>query len=248
MGLGRRVRALCWLVVYGAVVALSACGGDAAGRDGDTRRARAGGESQPRAVSAPGLELSRAPSAPRVVVLGDSLTAGLGLPAELSFPSRLQAMLDDAGYPHEIVNAGWSGDTSAGGLRRLEWSLDGDVRVLVLALGANDGLRGLSVSEMKGNLAQIIRAVQARGAAVLLTGMEAPTNLGSIYTTEFRNAFSELAEEYDTAFVPFLLAGVAGVAELNQPDEIHPNSEGAGMIADLLWPALEPLLVHGAAP
>ncbi len=241
---GRRVRALLALCV---VVTLSACGADGA-RGGESARARADDAVSRPAVSAPDAEPARAPEAPRIVILGDSLTAGLGLPADLSFPARLQARLGAAGYPHEIVNAGDSGGTSAGGLRRLERSLEGDVRVLVLALGANDGLRGLTVEEMKANLAEIIQTAQARGAAVLLAGMEAPPNLGSIYTTAFRDAFRDLSEEYDTAFVPFLLAGVAGVAELNQADEMHPNAEGASMIADLLWLALEPLLAGGAAP
>ena len=238
---------VCALLALCVVVALSACGADGA-LGGESARARADDAVLRPVVSAVEAEPARAPEAPRIVVLGDSLTAGLGLPADLSFPARLQAMLDEAGYPLEVVNAGVSGDTSAGGLRRLEWSLEGDVRVLVLALGANDGLRGLSVDEMKANLAEIIQTAQARGAAVLLTGMEAPPNFGSIYTTDFRAAFRDLAEQYDTAFVPFLLDGVAGVAELNQADEMHPNAEGASMVADLLWPALEPLLAGGAVP
>ena len=241
---GRRVCALLALCV---VVALSACGAGGA-NGGGPARVRADDPASRRAVLAPDTAPARAPEAPRIVVLGDSLTAGLGLPADLSFPARLQAMLDEAGYPLEVVNAGESGGTSAGGLRRLERSLEGDVRVLVLALGANDGLRGLAVDEMKANLAEIIQTAQARGAAVLLAGMEAPPNLGSIYTTDFRDVFRDLSEEYDTAFVPFLLAGVAGVAELNQADEMHPNAEGASMVADLLWPALEPLLAGGATP
>ena len=165
---GRRVCALLALCV---VVTLSACG--AGGENGGgPARARANDPASRRAVSAPDTAPTRAPEAPRIVVLGDSLTAGLGLPVDLSFPARLQATLDEAGYPHEIVNAGESGGTSAGGLRRLERSLEGDVRVLVLALGANDGLRGLAVDEMKANLAEIIQTARARGVAVLLAGME----------------------------------------------------------------------------
>ena len=172
---GRRV---CTLLALCVVVALSACG--AGGENGGgPARARANDPASRRAVSAPDTAPTRAPEAPRIVVLGDSLTAGLGLPVDLSFPARLQATLDEAGYPHEIVNAGESGGTSAGGLRRLERSLEGDVRVLVLALGANDGLRGLAVDEMKANLAEIIQTARARGVAVLLAGMEAPPNLGS---------------------------------------------------------------------
>ena len=183
---------------------------------------------------------------PRIVVLGDSLTAGLGLAADQTFPAHLQTMLAVAGQPHEIVNAGVSGDTTAGGLRRLEWSLVGNIHVLIVALGANDGMRGLPVDAMKVNLGEIIRSAQTRGTLVLLTGMEAPPNMGLAYTEEFRRAFSELAEEHDVAFVPFLLDGVAGRVELNQSDGIHPNPEGATKIADLLWPTLVSLLDNSA--
>ncbi len=182
---------------------------------------------------------------PRIVVLGDSLTAGLGVNPHEAFPARLQEKLATAGYAHEIVNAGVSADTTAGGLRRLEWSLDGDVRVVIVALGGNDGLRGLAVDEMKQNLAEIIEGAEAYGARVLLTGMEAPPNYGPFYTKAFRNAFGDLADAFDLAFVPFLLNGVAGQAELNQADGIHPNAEGAGKVADLVWLTLEPMLEQG---
>jgi acyl-CoA thioesterase-1 len=138
-----------------------------------------------------------------------------------------------------------SGDTSAGGLSRLDWSLEGDVEVLVLELGANDGLRGLPVSQMKSNLGEIISRARQRGIAVVLTGMEAPPNYGAAYTTEFRQAFRDLAREHDVEFVPFFLEGVAGIASLNNSDGIHPNADGARIIEQTLWRALEPLL---AAP
>ncbi len=187
-------------------------------------------------------------SRPRIVIIGDSLTAGLGLATDQSFPAHLQTMLAAAGQPLEIVNAGVSGDTTAGALRRLEWSLRGNIHVLIVALGANDGMRGLAVEAMKANLGEIIRSAHARGALVLLAGMEAPPNMGLAYTEEFRSAFGELAEEYDVAFLPFLLDGVAGRPELNQSDGIHPNIEGAAKIADLLWPTLESLLDNRAIP
>lgn len=186
------------------------------------------------ASRAPGLE----PQRPRIVVLGDSLTAGLGLPTEQAFPALLQARLEAEGYTFEVMNAGVSGDTSAGGLRRLDWALQGDVRILILALGANDGLRGLSVPEMKRNLSQIITMAQQRNIAVLLAGMEAPPNFGRDYTVQFREAYRELAREHRVAFVPFLLDGVAGRGGLNQRDGIHPNAEGARLVADMLWPVL----------
>lgn len=187
------------------------------------------------------------PSSPKIVALGDSLTAGLGIEADAAYPALLAERLRDEGYEFEVVNAGVSGDTSAGALRRLDWVLDGDVRILIVALGGNDGLRGLSVPEMKRNLSEIITRAQARGVTVLLAGMEAPPNMGPQYTRAFRQAFADLAREHDVAFVPFLLDGVAAVGELNQRDGIHPNEEGARRIAEHLWPALEPLLDEATA-
>jgi acyl-CoA thioesterase-1 len=179
---------------------------------------------------------------PRVVFLGDSLTAGYGLAREQSVPSLIQAHLNSAGYRYEVINAGVSGDTSAGGLSRLDWSLDGDVDVLVVELGANDGLRGLPVSEMKRNLADIITRAKTRGITVILTGMEAPPNYGAAYTTEFRQVFRELAREQKVAFIPFYLEGVAGNPSLNISDGIHPNPAGARIVEQTIWRALEPLL------
>jgi len=181
-------------------------------------------------------------SGPRIVVLGDSLTAGLGIDPAQAFPAQLERRLKAEGYLATVVAAGVSGDTTAGGLRRLDWALSGDVRILIVALGGNDGLRGLPVAEVKQNLAEIISRAQARGIAVMLTGMEAPPNFGRTYTVEFREAFHELAREHRVTFVPFLLAGVAGEARLNQRDGIHPNPEGARAVADHLWPTLQSML------
>jgi acyl-CoA thioesterase-1 len=185
---------------------------------------------------------SRIASKPRIVFLGDSLTAGLGLRKEESVPSLIQAHLDAAGYRYEVINAGESGGTAAGGLSRLDWSLDGDVQVLVIELGANDGLRGNPVEGMKRNLDEIIRRARQRNIRVLLTGMEAQPNFGQSYTSEFRKVFSDLAREHDVAFMPFFLDGVAGIPRLNGPDRIHPNPEGARIIEAALWRHLEPLL------
>lgn len=179
---------------------------------------------------------------PRIVFLGDSLTAGLGLPQSESVPSLIGARLEQEGYEYQVVNAGVSGDTSAGGLSRLEWSLEGDVKVLVIELGGNDGLRGLPVAAMRKNLDEIISTAKQRGITVVLTGMEAPPNYGDAYTTEFRQVFRDLAREHDVAFVPFFLEGVAGIPELNQGDGIHPNAEGARVVERTLWQALEPIL------
>lgn len=184
---------------------------------------------------------------PRVVALGDSLTAGLGLMADEAYPAILQKRLDQNGYSFEVVNAGVSGDTTAGGLRRLDWALDGDVRVLIVALGGNDGLRGLPIDEVKRNLSEIITKAQSRHIAVLLVGIEAPPNLGESYTTAFRQTFRDLARRYTVAFVPFLLNGVAGIPQLNQRDGIHPTADGARIIANTIWTALEPMLAAARA-
>lgn len=182
------------------------------------------------------------PDLPKIVVLGDSLTAGLGLAETQAFPSILQEYVDKAGYKFKVVNAGVSGDTSAGGLRRVDWALDGDVRVLVLALGANDGLRGLPVREMKSNLTAIVARARARKAEVILAGMEAPPNYGQEYATEFRNAFRDIAQSEDVLFIPFLLDKVGGVSAMNQGDGIHPNERGARIVAETVWAALRPVL------
>jgi acyl-CoA thioesterase-1 len=179
---------------------------------------------------------------PKIVVLGDSLTAGLGLLDTQSFPSLLQQKIDTDGFEFEVVNGGVSGDTSAGGLRRLDWVLQEDVRVLIVALGANDGLRGLSAAEMKRNLEQIIQTARARQVLVILAGMEAPPNYGAQYATSFRQVYRDLALQYRVPFVPFLLDKVAGQPALNQTDGIHPNAAGAAVVADTVWSVLKPML------
>ena len=181
-------------------------------------------------------------SEPLLVALGDSLTAGLGLDVEEAYPARLARALREDGYAVTVVNAGVSGDTSAAGLARAEWALEGDVRILILALGGNDGLRGLPVEQMKRNLSQILSLAAARGIRVLLAGMEAPPNYGAAYTAAFRGVFDELAREHDVAFLPFLLDGVAADPALNQADGIHPNAAGAAIMAAQVRDALEPLL------
>ena len=183
---------------------------------------------------------------PRIVFLGDSLTAGYGLEQSQAVPALIQARLKQEGYPFEVVNAGVSGDTSAGGLSRLEWSLSGDVRILVVELGANDGLRGLPVASMRRNLEEVIMGAQARGVAVLLVGMEALPNYGASYTSEFRDTFPALAKAHKTALMPFYLDGVAGKPELNIADGMHPNRAGAVIVANNLWRTLEPMLKPAA--
>ena len=176
-------------------------------------------------------------------MLGDSLTAGLGLLESQAYPALLQQRLAADGYKWDVVNAGISGDTSAAGLQRVDWALEqGHVRILVLELGANDGLRGLPVSEMKKNLAAIIERAQAKHIAVLLVGMEAPPNFGPEYTVSFRQVYRDLAKQYNVTLLPFLLDKVAGVPNLNQGDGIHPNVEGAQIVADTVWTALRPIV------
>ncbi len=178
----------------------------------------------------------------RIVVLGDSLAAGLGLSANQAFPAILQEKIDAAALPFEVVNAGVSGDTSASGVRRLDWALTGDVRILVVELGANDGLRGLPVEELRRNLTAIVQEARRRGLSVVLCGMEAPPNFGARYTDAFRQVYVDLAREHDLAFVPFLLNGVAGLPTLNQGDGIHPNEKGARLVADTVWAVLRPVI------
>ncbi len=223
-----------WLGGVIVAVAMGACGAQEP-RAPDPARP-AGAEAAPAGAVAP------APAAARVVVLGDSLTAGLGLTLDEAYPALLQARLRAGGYPVTVVNAGVSGDTSAGGLRRLDWALDGGAAVLVVALGGNDALRGLPTEELKQNLAAIIERAQQRGVAVLLAGMEAPPNLGQAYTSAFRKVYRDLAATYRVAFLPFLLQDVAGVQALNQPDGIHPNADGARRVADHLLPLIETML------
>lgn len=181
-------------------------------------------------------------AAPRVVALGDSLTAGLGLPVDRSYPAILGERLKQEGTNYEVVNAGVSGDTSAGGLSRLDWALAGDVRILIVALGGNDALRGLPAEELKQNLSTIIERAQARHITVILAGMEAPPNFGRDYIVAFHRVYPDLARRYRVALVPFLLQGVAGIDRLNQRDGIHPTAEGARMVADNVWAVLKPIV------
>ena len=177
-----------------------------------------------------------------VVALGDSLTAGLGVTADEAFPARLQARLRAEGYDYRVVNAGVSGDTTAGGLRRVDWALRAHPDVVIVALGANDGLRGQSPQAIRANLEEIVARLQAAGARVLLVGMRLPPNYGAEYTKEFEAVFPAVARRAKIALMPFLLDGVAADPRLNQADGIHPTAAGQQMIADRLWPYLRPLL------
>ncbi|MFQ5745095.1 MAG: arylesterase [Acidobacteriota bacterium] len=184
------------------------------------------------------------PAAKTVLCLGDSLTAGLGLQPDQAFPHLLQERIDARGWNFRVVNAGVSGETSAGGLRRISWLLRSPFEVLVLELGANDALRGLPLADTRQNLQAIIDRVRQTNPRVriIIAGMLAPPNLGQEYTAEFRSIFPQLAERNHALLIPFLLDGVAARPELNQADGIHPNGEGQRIVADNVWRLLEPLL------
>lgn len=179
---------------------------------------------------------------PKVVFLGDSLAAGLHLPATQAFPAVLQRQLADDGVPFRLINAGVSGDTTAGGLRRVDWLLDQDPEVVVVELGANDGLRGQPVAEIEKNLRAIVRRVKDQGAEVLLLGMRVPPSHGAAYAREFAAVYPRVAKATSVPLVPFLLEDVAGEPELNLPDGIHPTAEGHVILAENVEPALRRLL------
>jgi acyl-CoA thioesterase I len=221
---------------------------------GDVGSPAAPGSASGPGTAAPGgadAPPQRAPDAAarNVLFVGTSLTAGYGVGDNVAWPAIIQQKIDAAGLPFRAVNAGISGETSAGGLRRIDWSLQAPVDVLVLELGANDGLRGLDPDAMRRNLTEILRRTRDRypDAALVVVGMEAPPNLGDAYTAGFRRVYIELARDFSAAYVPFLLDGVAGDPALNIDDGIHPNAEGHRIAAANVWPVLEPILRQRAA-
>lgn len=238
------IRLAACLAVAVSAVSFVACGSsEGPARSGNAPASAAARPSRPIASDAAAANQSD----PLIVVLGDSLTAGLGLRVEDAYPAVLQRRLDAKGLKYQVINAGNSGDTSAAGLSRLDWTLEGNVRILIVALGGNDGLRGLPVSQLKDNLGRIIQRAQARGVTVILAGMEAPPNWGDEYTKGFHDVYPALAKQYHVTLVPFLLEGVAGIDRLNQRDGIHPTAEGDRMVADTVWKVLQPVVERGAA-
>lgn len=180
-----------------------------------------------------------------ILFFGDSLTAGYGLEdSSEAFPAVIQTKIDSLGLDYTVVNSGVSGETTAGGLSRINWVLNQKVDVFVLELGANDGLRGISLSETRENLQAIIDAVEKKypEATIILAGMQLPPNLGQDYTSEFKAIFEELAQENELALIPFLLKDVGGIPELNLEDGIHPNVEGQKIVAENVWVVLEQLI------
>lgn len=179
-----------------------------------------------------------------LLFFGDSLTAGLGVEADEAFPALIQRKLDAAGRPWRVVNAGLSGETTSGGLRRLDWILRQPVDIFVLELGGNDGLRGIAPEVSKANLEAMIKRIQAKypHVKVVLAGMQMPANMGADYTKQFASMYPEVAQETGVTLIPFLLEGVGGMPNLNQADGIHPNPDGHKIVAETVWRALQPLL------
>lgn len=238
----RRSPALLLLLAAAAAFALG-CGGDDPPRDPAPAKEAPAPAPVPPPVEDPGDD-----DRPAIVAFGDSLTAGYGMEIEEAWPARLQERLDREGLALRVVNAGVSGETSSGGLRRLPWVLDREpeARVLVLALGGNDGLRGVPASVMADNLRAMIGEAEGRGLSVLLAGVPTAPELGPDYADEFRAAFREVADETRTPLLENLLDGVAGDPALNQRDRIHPNADGARRLADNVFAVIAPLL--GPAP
>jgi len=192
-----------------------------------------------KAASSPSTVAARTP---KIVVLGDSLTSGRGIGKDAAYPAILQQRLEDSGYKYEVVNAGISGDTTARALRRYRDTLDDDVEILIVALGANDGLRGVPVDQVKSNLSVIIEDAQRRRIETLLVGMDALPLLGWDYSIAFHRLYEDLAMRFRVPLVPFLLVSIMSNPSLMQSDRAHPNRDGARAIAGLIWPSLEALL------
>lgn len=179
-----------------------------------------------------------------ILCFGNSITAGYGLDPDLAYPNILEQILNDNGYHYNVVNAGLSGETSAGGLSRIDWILQNKIDVFILELGANDGLRGLPLIQTKSNLQSIIKKVMKKypEVQIVIAGMMVPPNMGKAYATEFSYVFNELATENDAILIPFLLDGVGGKPELNLPDGIHPNIEGHKIVAQNIYNVLKEML------
>jgi len=184
---------------------------------------------------------------PVIVAFGDSLTAGLGLPEQESFPSQLEQALRKRGQDVKVINAGVSGDTAAAGLSRLDWAIPDDASAVIIELGANDALQGLDPAATKATLEKIITGVTSRGLPILLAGMEAPRNLGKDYVVQFRAIYADLAKRYDLVFYPFFLDGVVLDDKYMQDDGLHPNAQGVARIVELILPKVEELLTRVSA-
>lgn len=192
-------------------------------------------EIQPRSLPSDGER-------PRIVAFGDSLTSGLGVAAEEAYPAQLQRRLDQAGFRYRVINAGVSGDTTAGGVRRVAWVMKSKPRIVILELGGNDGLRGLSLQETRANLERMIEQFQQASVTVVLAGMKLPPNYGAEYTAGFETLYPALAKKYRLTLIPFFLGNVAGSESLNQSDGIHPTAEGYKLIVETMLETMKPVL------
>lgn len=237
---------------YIATVSLTGCAADS-GKDtpadtGAVAQAPSPRANEPR-LEDPTTASSAGDRRPALLIVGTSLTAGLGLDADSAYPAVLQRKLDSAGIAYRVVNAGFSGETSAGALRRLEWLLRDSARLVMIETGANDGLRGQDIDSTRATLRAIVRRVKTAlpNATVVLAQMESPPNLGERYTTAFRAMFPAVAKEEGIAVIPFLLDRVAGVSAMNQGDGIHPNEAGSRIVAENVFRALLPLLRAGGS-
>lgn len=180
----------------------------------------------------------------KILFFGDSLTAGYGLEVSQAFPALIQQRIDSLGLDYTVINAGLSGETTASGKNRLAWVLEDDIDIIIIELGANDGLRGVPLTETEQNLKSMVDTVQSKlpGAKIILAGMKIPPNMGPEYTSKFESIFPELADSEDIKLIPFLLENVAGIPELNQGDGIHPTVEGQKLVAQNVWEVLQPVL------
>lgn len=179
---------------------------------------------------------------PKIVAFGDSLTAGLGVSRDQSYPMQLEKKIQALGYGYRVVNAGVSGETTAGGVRRIEWILKSQPALVILELGANDALRGQPLQQSYANLETIITRLQEEGVGIILAGMKIPLNYGEAYTQEFEEMYERLAAQYQVPLIPFFLEGVAAQRDLNQGDGIHPTAEGYSLVVENVWEVLKPLL------
>ena len=242
----QRFRAGRWLRLAVCVLLLvSGVGGceprEPATPSDETHPARNGSSVDVSSASSHAVEV-----APRIVAFGNSLTAGLGVSPDESYPAQLQRRLLEAGYHYEVMNAGVSGETTAGGLRRLSWILKSQPWMVILELGANDGLRGKPLALMASNLTEIIEGLQQAGVELILAGMQIATYYGSAYTNGFASVFERLAQDHGVTLIPFFLEGVAARKELNQADGIHPTAEGYRIVAQTVFDVIEPLLKKGS--
>lgn len=236
-----------YFFLLSCVLALAGCGTESSNsttRSDAPAAAESTASPPPTATNAERADSAAASDALRVLVLGNSIAAGSGVAPEEAFPARLQQRVDSLGWNVNIINGGVSGETTAGGLRRLDWLLRQPIDVLIVELGGNDGLRGTDLSATRKNLQAIIDKARAEhpDVRILLAGMQLPPNLGPDYTQRFRALYPELAEANDVGLIPFLLEGVGGVDSLMQSDGIHPTAEGQRIVANNVWETLKPVL------